>query len=196
MRRARVDFGALTVAAAASGGGAGVSGVVSAWPSTIRMHRESASGEGQSPPAGDCPSPAVPEPSSLAMSYDPVARERGPRQLCPKCHQPVVPGARFCANCGTAIGPGHSNIWPIVLAAVVALLVGAAIAFAIGGTGSSTKTVTQTAKGRVTTKQGASTVTVQTHTETQTQTTTAPRQTVTNTITVTTPTTPTTSTGG
>jgi zinc-ribbon domain len=132
------------------------------------------------------------------VSYDPGPRERPPQQLCPKCRQPVAPGARFCANCGTAIGPNHSNIWPIVLAAVVALLVGAAIAFAIGGTGGSTKTVTQKGNGRVVTKQGTNTVTVETrtetHTQTQTQTTTAPTQTqtVTNTVTVTTPTTATT----
>ncbi len=73
------------------------------------------------------------------MSDDPARGERQPRQLCPKCHQPVAPNARYCANCGSAIGPDHSNIWPIVLASVVALLVGAAIAFAIGGTGGSTK---------------------------------------------------------
>ena len=82
------------------------------------------------------------------MSDDPARGERQPRQLCPKCHQPVAPNARYCANCGTAIGPNHSNIWPIVLASVVALLVGAAIAFAIGGTGGSTQTVTQAARAR------------------------------------------------
>src|SRR6476619_4764094 len=107
------------------------------------------------------------------MSDDPARGRRQPRQRCPKCHQPVAPNARYCANCGTAIGPDHSNIWPIVLASVVALLVGAAIAFAIGGTGGSTNTVTQTGKGKVVTKQGTNTVTIETRTQTTTQTTTA-----------------------
>ena len=140
--------------------------------------------------------------SFAVVSYEPAPRERQPRQLCPNCHQPVDPNARYCAHCGAAIGPEHSNIWPIVLASVVALLVGAAIAFAIGGTGGSTKTVTQTGKGKVVTKQGTNTVTIETRTHSTTQTTTqtttatAPTQTktqtVTNTVTVTTPTTSTT----
>jgi hypothetical protein len=69
------------------------------------------------------------------MSYDPARPERGPRQLCPHCHAPVAPGARFCANCGTAIGPGHSNVWPVVIASIVALLVGAGGGVGGGGGG-------------------------------------------------------------
>jgi hypothetical protein len=32
----------------------------------------------------------------------------------------MAPGARFCANCGAEIGGRRSNVWPMVLAALIA----------------------------------------------------------------------------
>ena len=197
MRRARDAL----CAGLGSADGADASGVASVGSSMFATQSCTRRGWSASPHQGDCRhGPSDSQLSFAVVSYDPAPRERQPRQLCPKCNHPLAPNARYCPNCGSAIGPDHSNIWPIVLASVIALLVGAAIAFAIGGTGGSTKTVTHNGRGKVVTKQGTNTVTIETRTRTATQTTTATAptqtqtqtQTVTNTVTVTTPTTSTT----
>lgn len=51
--------------------------------------------------------PSLPEsPAELTANID--------LQLCPNCHQPVVPGSRFCSSCGAALSAGDTTTLPKV----------------------------------------------------------------------------------
>ena len=129
------------------------------------------------------------------MHDDVVTSSGGPERVCPNCHSIVGPGVQFCPHCGEPMG-GHprSRAWPAVLAAIVAVILGAAIGFGVGSAGNgSTKTVTQTTTTAKGAKSSNTNVTVTAPTETKTVT--APAETVTQTVTQTV-TTSTTSTGG
>jgi O-acetyl-ADP-ribose deacetylase (regulator of RNase III) len=100
----------------------------------------------------------------------------------------VASGADYCANCGEDLRP-HRGVgagW-IVLAAVVALLVGGGIAYALAKGSNNTKTTT--VQKTVSTKAGPSSTGISV--TTPTRTVTGPTSTVTRTSTTTT----TTSTG-
>jgi ribosomal protein L40E len=128
---------------------------------------------------------------AAAMHDDDVtASRRGPDRVCRNCQALVPQGVQFCPHCGETMGERRSNPWPAVVAAIVALIIGGGIGFALGnsdnGSSSTVTKTTTTTKGQ---KNSNTNVTVTTPTETATQTVTAPPETVTQTVTVTTATT-------
>jgi predicted nucleic acid-binding Zn ribbon protein len=107
-----------------------------------------------------------------------------PQRHCPKCQAPVADNAQFCPNCGNDLTRQRSSFWPAFLIAVVALLVGAGIAYAVAsGNDNSTKTVTKRTTVTAPSQTTSNSVTVQT----PTRTVTVPSPTVTVTVPSTTP---------
>jgi uncharacterized paraquat-inducible protein A len=99
-------------------------------------------------------------------------------RTCPKCGASVPPSADFCPTCGANVRPQRSRAWPLVIASLVALAVGAGIALLVADNNSGSASTVTSRVTHTVTAPGATSVTV----TAPTRTVTAPPRTTTVTV--------------